>query len=89
MQRAGNDRVQVEGPTPVMRATPPQDALIKSPTYDMWVVCDLRAPGWFAGVCMRSLGVGTSQGQGSGGSKPLGLGLQTSVPRYSGAGGLR
>lgn len=44
MQRAGNDGVQVEGPTPVIRATPPQDALIKSPTYDMWVVCDLRAP---------------------------------------------
>lgn len=64
---------QAQGPWPVIRAICPTTPLSKSPTYDMLVVYELWAPGWFADVCMKPLGEGTSQGQGPVGSKPVGL----------------
>lgn len=40
----------------------PGRPLSESPIYDMLVVSDLRGPVWFAGICTRPLGVGTSRG---------------------------
>lgn len=69
----GRQGEHVQGPGPVICATCPTMPSSKSPTYDMLAVYEPWAPGCFADVCMRPLGVGTSQGQESVGSKPVRL----------------